>query len=97
MGTSLISGYKNLINNIPKMIDISGYRNDYIAKKLGMKPQSFSVKKQRGNWTIDEVERILSIIDNEDVEDYCLGCMMEAMKDEPTITHEEFKKQMGWK
>lgn len=53
---------RNQISNIPKMIDISGYRNDYIAKKLGMKLQRFSVKKQRGSWTLTEVKQLLAIM-----------------------------------
>ena len=89
--------YKNLLSHIADIIEISGYRNDYIAKKLGLKPQNFSVKKQRASWTPDEVEKLLAVVDNEDVEDYLLIEHMRSIKDEETITLDEFKKQMGWK
>ena len=89
--------YKNLLSHIAEIIEISGYRNDYIAKKLGLKPQNFSVKKQRASWSPDEVEKLLAVVDNEDVEDYLLIEHMRSIKDEETITLDEFKKQMGWK
>ena len=89
--------YKNLLSHISDIIEISGYRNDYIAKKLGLKPQNFSVKKQRASWSPDEVEKLLAVVDNEDVEDYLLLEHMRSIKDEETITLDEFKKQMGWK
>ena len=89
--------YKNLLSHIAEIIEISGYRNDYIAKKLGLKPQNFSVKKQRASWSPDEVEKLLAVVDNEDVEDYLLLEHMRSIKDEETITLDEFKKQMGWK
>ena len=89
--------YKNLLSHIADIIEISGYRNDYIAKKLGLKPQNFSVKKQRASWSPDEVEKLLAVVDNEDVEDYLLLEHMRSIKHEETITLDEFKKQMGWK
>ncbi|CAN5599483.1 hypothetical protein BH11BAC3_BH11BAC3_39870 [soil metagenome] len=84
--------YKNLIQHIAAIIEVSGYRNDYIARKLGLKPQNFSVKKQRASWTPDEVEKLLTVIENEDVEDFLLLQEMRSLKDDETITLEEFKK-----
>jgi hypothetical protein len=48
MAIKIVEDYRRLVNIIPEIIEASGYRNDFIAKKLGMKPQNFSVKKQRG-------------------------------------------------
>ena len=89
--------YKSLLQHLSHIIDVSGYRNDYIAKKLGLKPQNFSVKKQRASWNPDEVEKLLSVIENEDVENYLLLEHMRSIKDEETMTLAEFKKEMGWK
>ena len=97
MEANIVSTYKKLLSNVSEIIDVSGYRNDYKAKKLGMKPQNFSVKKQRASWTPDELEKLFAIIDNEDVENYLLLEQMRSLKDEETITLAEFKKQMGWK
>ncbi len=49
----VIQEYKQLKMNISKLIDKSGYRNSYLAERIGMQPQNFSVKKMRGNWTED--------------------------------------------
>jgi hypothetical protein len=94
---SILTQYKAIKSSLPAIIKASGYRNDYVAKKLGISPQSFAVKKKRNNWNEDEVEKILSIIDNDDTEDYVMLQLMRSMKDEETITLEEFKRQMGWK
>ena len=97
MEISVVSTYKRLLSHIADIIDVSGYRNDYIAKKIGLKPQNFSVKKQKASWTPDELEKLLKIIDNDDVEDYLMMEHMRSLKGEETVTLDEFKKQMGWK
>ena len=97
MMQEVVLNYQALLKNIPELINKSGYRNDYVAKKLGIKPTTFSVKKQRGNWTLDEVEKLLSVIENEETEDYFLGIMMEQIESDETLTLSEFKKQAGWK
>lgn len=84
--------YKNLIQHIAAIIDVSGYRHDYIARKLDLRPQNFSVKKQRATWTPDEVEKLLTIIENEDVEDYLLLQEMRGLENDETVTLDEFKK-----
>ncbi len=39
MTLEIVTDYKNLVSNISQLIDISGYRNDDIAKKIGILPQ----------------------------------------------------------
>jgi uncharacterized protein YjcR len=97
MQVQIVSAYKRLLGSVADIIDVSGYRNDYIAKKLGLKPQNFSAKKQRGNWTPDELEQLLKVIENEDVENYLMLEQLRSLKEEETMTLAEFKKEMGWK
>jgi hypothetical protein len=92
-----VLNYKILLAHIGELINISGYRNDFIAKKLGLKPTTFSMKKQRGTWSYDEVEKLLAIIENEETEDYYLGLIMNAMDTEDTMSLTEFKNEVGWK
>lgn len=92
-----VLNYRLLLNNIGDLINVSGYRNDYIAKKLGIKPTTFSVKKQRSTWTPEEVEKLLTVIENEDTEDYFLGIVMKNMEKEETLSLSEFKQTVGWK
>ena len=98
MQLQTVLDYKALISHIADIIEVSGYRNDYIAKKLGMKAQNFSVKKQRASWKPDEIEKLFIVIENEDVEDYLLILEMRSRKNEETITLAEYKKELAaWK
>lgn len=93
----VIQNYKELKKNMGNLINKSGYKNSFLAEKIGMQPTLFSVKKQRGNWSDDEMEKILSIIENEELEDYYLTEIMEAEKDEPSFPISKLKLEMGWK
>lgn len=96
MQVAAIAAYKNLLLNISNIIDVSGYRNDYIAKKMGMKPPNFAVKKKRASWTIDEVEKIMKIVDNEEVTAFL---EMQKIKNSETgkaLSAQEFESKMGW-
>lgn len=92
-----VINYKIILKNVNELISISGYRNDYIAKKLGIKPTTFSVKKQRESWTPDEIEKLLSIIKNDETENYYMGLIMESLESDETLSFEEFKKEVDWK
>jgi hypothetical protein len=98
MVSQIANDYKMLLHLLPQLIDISGYRNDYLSKKMGLNPATFSAKKQRGNWTIDEVAKLMSVIDNEDVNDFMMLQMMRDAKDDETISADEFRKEIQkWK
>ena len=92
-----VLNYKLLVDNLGNLIAISGYRNDFIAKKLGIKPSTFSLKKQKTTWSREEVEKLLSVIENEETEDFFLGLLMESLEQDETLTLSRFKKQVGWK
>ncbi len=92
-----ILNYNLLVDHLGDLISVSGYRSDFIAKKLGIKPTTFSIKKQRATWTRDEVEKLLSVIENEETEDYFLGLIMQSLESDETISLAEFKKQTAWK
>ena len=79
------------------LINKSGYKNSYLAEKIGMQPTLFSVKKQRGNWSDDEMEKILVLIENEELEDFYFGEILREKEKEETISYSEFKGEMGWK
>ena len=92
-----VLNYKILLKNVGELINISGYRNDYVAKKLGIKPTTFSVKKQRATWTPDEIEKLLAVIGNDETEDYYLGLIMQGLESDETLSLSEFKKAVNWK
>ncbi|WP_373513378.1 hypothetical protein [Persicitalea sp.] len=94
----IVQNYMILCKSMESLIKASGYKNVYLAEKLGMPPTNFSAKKKRANWTPDEVDQILAIIDNEELEDYFMVQLMEEdiEANEPTIPAEEFNRRMGW-
>jgi hypothetical protein len=96
MATEIVSSYKIIMRNIGQLIDVSGYRNDYIARKIGLTPVNFATKKKRGSLSVAEIESILQIIENEDVDNYIMLEIMRSRKDEPTMSLEELEKEMGW-
>jgi len=79
-----------------QLIEISGFRNDYLSQKVGLKPANFSVKKQKGNWTTNEVLKLLSIIENKEVEDYMDALKIKESKKGKFISSDEFEKRMKW-
>ena len=96
MLSKIALNYQLLINNMGQLIEISGYRNDYLSQKIGLKPANFSVKKQKGNWSVDEVIKLLSVIENKEVEDYIDLLRIKEIKKGSYISSDEFEKIMGW-
>jgi len=47
MLSKIALNYQVLVNNMGQLIEISGYRNDYLSQKIGLKPANFSLKKQK--------------------------------------------------
>jgi hypothetical protein len=97
MINEIVNNYEQLVMNIGKLIEVSGYRNDYIARKLGLTNVNFSAKKNRKTFTLEEVKKIVNIINNEDVNEYLMLREMEARKTDENMSHDELYKEMGWK
>ncbi|MFT4152836.1 hypothetical protein [Parafilimonas sp.] len=93
---SVFSEYNAIKNAINELIEASGYRNDYLAKKIGISQANFSVKKQRGSWTDKEVEKIVEVLThvNEDVDDMLMLKVAKARENEPTVTLADYKKEL---
>ena len=95
-----LSEYKSIKNGLSELIDDSGYRHEYIAKKIGIKPGNFSIKKLRNSWTENEVEKIINLLTkpNEELIDALLLKIAKARKDEVPISLDEYRKQVSkWK
>jgi hypothetical protein len=94
MITAIIDNYKSLLQNLPELINVSGYRNDFISRKMGLSAATFSAKKKRGNWSADEVMQLIKIIKNEEVDDYLMLQLMRGNGKDETITADEFRKEV---
>ncbi|NIJ53191.1 hypothetical protein [Dyadobacter arcticus] len=93
---NIVENYMELKKNMSALINKSGYKNAFLAEQIGIPAPSFSVKKQRGNWTETEMKQILDIIENEKLEDFFFLELMRAEKDEPRHPVSDLKKEMGW-
>jgi len=91
--------YSAIKDNIASILKASGYRNEYVARKIGLSAANFATKKQRGNWTEKELEKIVEVITepNEDAEDAIILEIMRSRKDEPVVPINEMRKELGWK
>jgi uncharacterized protein YjcR len=100
---TIIENYKKIKSAIPQLIEMSGYRNDYIAKKLGMKAANFSVKKQRSNWNEDELDLLIKTLTSTtgEVELFLKETAEISFAEEKLtgemLTSTEFEKLMKWK
>jgi hypothetical protein len=92
----IVLNYQMLVVNMGKLIEISGFKNDYLSKKIGLKPANFSQKKLKGNWTTGEVLKLLSIIENSEVEDYIDTLKIKENKKGTLISSSDFEKRMKW-
>jgi hypothetical protein len=97
MVQDIVTNYRTLVQSLGELIQVSGYRNDYLAKKIGMKTANFSQKKQKGNWSIEEVSKLMQVIENEDTDNFLMLQLMRAAKNDETVSYAEFQKEMGWK
>jgi hypothetical protein len=92
----IVLEYQKLRGSIGLLIEKSGYKNTFLAEKIGIPASNFSVKKQRASWTEHEIKAILQIIENEEIEDYYLGKIMESrLENEEFVSMEEFKRQFA--
>lgn len=96
---AIFQEYNAIKDNIASILKASGYRNEYVARKIGLSPANFATKKQRGNWTEKELAKIVEVITepNEDAEDAIMVEVMRSRKDDPIVSMEEMRKELGWK
>ncbi|MDQ2718635.1 MAG: hypothetical protein M3Z26_02560 [Bacteroidota bacterium] len=96
---TIFQDYNAIKDNITKIISLSGYKNEYVAKKIGLTPQNFAIKKLRKNWSVDEIKKIVEVITepNEDAMDALMLEIMRSRKAEETVPLSELKKEFGWK
>ncbi len=92
----VIENYLLLKKQMNSLIKRSGYRNEFIARKIGMRPDYFAVKKQRGNWSDEEVLKIIKVIESDDVSNHFDEIIIKNCFPGNTIFSEDFEKIMGW-
>ena len=92
----IVKNYGHLKKSIPSLIKAAGYRNDFIAKKMNISPSYFAVKKQRSNWTDEEMIKLAEILENDDVIGYYEALLIKKNKTNKAVSSDDFEKIMGW-
>jgi len=93
---NIVNNYERLRLNLGALIDKSGYRNSFLAEKIGMQPAYFSIRKQKATWTETEIKKILEIIEDEDLQEfYDIELIKNSITDNP-LNSKEFEKKMKW-
>ena len=94
----VLENYKLLKESLGDLIKKSGYRNDYLADKIGMGAAYFSIKKKKANWSDSELEKLIRVINSDEAANYFDTIMIKAkMKKGKNVPASEFEKKMGWK
>ncbi len=62
----VIEDYTQIVNNIGGIIRESGYKSNFIAKKLRLPMSTFYLKKRTKTFTLDEVTQIVGMLDDDD-------------------------------
>jgi predicted transcriptional regulator len=67
----IVSDYREIVNNVDEIIAQTGYKGKFIAQKLGIPESSFYQKKRMKTFSLNEIERIVDLMDedDEDIED----------------------------
>ena len=90
----VVENYMLLKKEISSLIKRSGYSNDFIADKIGMSQDYFSMKNERGNWTEEEVLKIIKVIQNEELTNFFDSILIKNCFPGNTLSSKEFEKIM---
>lgn len=91
----IVESYMVLKRQMAEFINLSGYKNAFLAEQIGMPAPTFSVKKQRSSWTEEEILKILTIIENETIEDAFLLDLMRSEKKSTRYPITDLKAEFG--
>jgi len=66
----IVLRYQALVNSIDKLIEVSGFDIEYLARQLKLKPANFLLKRKKADWTTAELLTLLPLIENNKSQDY---------------------------
>ena len=85
--------YMQVKNSISKIIDATGYKHDFIARKLDMPISTYYFKRRTKTFAENEVMKIIEMLEDEkyNAEEWEI---IQSRKDEETVSSAEFKKYL---
>ncbi|MFO0322819.1 MAG: hypothetical protein ACK504_10370 [Bacteroidota bacterium] len=92
IATEIISDYEKLCASITNIVDASGYKLDFICKKLELTRMAFYRKRKSGKFKPDELRKLFEIIDHGNLEDKMLGKIMQMSENTAILNESETKE-----
>lgn len=77
--------------HVTQIIERSGFRVDYVRKKLGLSKPGFWKKRKAGNFTPRELREVLQIVKAEDIEESLFVEILEKSRLSGRLTEKETK------
>jgi hypothetical protein len=90
----VMADYYEVEKNIGKIIESTGYKNEYIAKKLGMPISTYYIKKRNKSFAFKEVYKIVKMLDDDTTYNQAELELMESRKNDEEMSAEDFKTQI---
>jgi hypothetical protein len=83
--SNIVNDYCKIVGNVDKIIAQTGYKERFIAEKLGISESLFYNKKRNKSFTLDEMVRLVDLMDEDDDalgDEYLLKLCKECENDE---------------
>jgi len=62
-GQQIINEYRELIKQIPQLMELSGLTDKHIQEQMQLKEATYFRRKKAGSWSTDELEKLIKIIE----------------------------------
>ena len=90
----LLGDYMEVENNIDRIIAATGYKHEFIARKLKMPISTYYSKRRKKTFTTKDVFKIVKMLDEDEAYNAAEIELMDKRKDEETISGEAFLQQL---
>lgn len=91
MVTEVVSEYRALCLHVAELIDMTGYKVDFVRQKLGYSRPGWYKKRKAANFSPDELDEIFKIIRADELEDRIFGELLEKSKLSGRLNEKETK------
>jgi predicted transcriptional regulator len=90
----VLGDYIEVENNIGAIIASTGYKNEYIAKKLNMPISTYYAKRKTKSFAAKDVFTIIKMLEDDERFNYTELELMKSRSNDDVISSEEFKNQL---
>jgi hypothetical protein len=84
----IISDYVEIVGQVDSIIKQTGYKGNFIAKKMGLPTSTFYQKKRKKSFTYQEMQQLIALMDDDDneaLEDKYFMKYFEERENEPIV------------